>query len=295
MSDSIVSKIILVSIVMLGVGFVASNIATVVLTGYELSETVISSSENAIRFSGLTLFLIAFVVMLIIGVFIIIGGTQFNIDETPPRRIVWFGLQIASIYLLCLGIGSLFLSEMQQGLVLLVGSVLIMVGTGVYISGSHVTKTIGSGIWAAGGILLAYSNFQLSPLELIFNWEVPFTGLFFSMPTTEAIAILIVSLGVVVHTFCSEILELESHLNKPILCAVGIIFGVGVFAGSLQFCLNILNHVWKAEWLPPFYGLPDWVMNTLVYWAASTVVLEIGAILLIVASCLGFVETIKEF
>jgi len=295
MSDSIVSKIVLVSIVMLGVGFVASNIATVVLTGYELSETVISSSENAIKFSGLTLFLIAFLVMLIIGVFIIIGGTQYNIDETPPRRIVWFGIQITSVYLLCLGIGSLFLSEMQQGLVLLTGSVLIMIGIGVYITGSQIPKTIGSGIWAAGGILLAYSNFQLSPLELIFNWDVPFTGLFLSMPTTEAIAILIVSLGMVVHTFCSEILELESHLNKPILCAVGIIFGLGVFAGSLQFCLNILNHIWKAPWLPPFYGLPDWVMNTLVYWAASTVVLEIGAILLIVASCLGFVETIKEF
>jgi hypothetical protein len=185
---------------------------------------------------------------------------------------------------------------MQQGLVLLVGSVLIMIGTGVYISGSQIPKTIGSCIWGAGGILLAYSNFQLSPLELIFNnWDVPFTGLFLSMPTTEAIAILIVSLGMVVHTFCSEILELESHLNKPILSAVGIIFGVGVFAGSLQFCLNILNHVWKAEWEGPFFGLPDWIINTLVYWAASTIVLDIGAILLIVASCLGFVETFKEF
>lgn len=295
MLGSVIRKFVLASIVMLGVGFVASNIATVIVTGYELSQTQISSTENAIKFSGLTLFLIAFLTLLIIGVFIIVGGTQYDIDETPPRRIALFGIQIASIYLLCLSIGSLLLSGMELCLVLLVSSVLIMTGTGVYISGSQILKAIGSCIWATGGILLAYSNFQFSPLELAFNWNVPFTGPFLSMPITEAIAVLIISLGTVVYTFFSEILGWENHLNKTILCTVGIIYGVSVLAGSLQFSLNILNHVWKAPWLPPFYGLPECVINTLIYWAASTIVLEIGAVLLIAASCLGFVETVKEF
>lgn len=298
--NSIMSKFVLASVIMLGVGIVASNIATVVITGYKFSQIPPESAEKAAELSGLTLFLIAFMMLIITGVFVIIGAAQYNIDKTPPRRVVSFGVQIASIYLLFLSIGSLFLSEMKLGLILLVSSVLIMIGVGVYISGAQRSKTIGSCIWAAGGILLAYSNFQFSPLESAFNWPLPFTGLFLSMPITEAIAILIVSLGMSVHTFFSEILKWESHLNKVILCAVGIIYGVGVVAGSLQFSLNILTYVWKAPWPPvplhpsPFYGLPEWVINTLIYWAASKIVLGIGAILLIVTSCLGFVGTMKE-
>ena len=300
MLGSITSKLVLASVILFGVGFISSNIATVIIAGYKLSQIQPDSAENAMRLSGLTLFLIAFLVLLILSVFIIVGGTQYNIDKTPPRRIVLFGIQIASIYLLCLSIGSLFLSEMQLGIVLLVGSVLLMIGTGAYASGSQRSRIIGACMWAAGGICLAYSNFQFSPLKSAFSWDLPFTGLFLSMPINEAIAILIVSLGTVAHTFFSEVLDWESHLNKAILCTVGIVYGVGVIAGSLLFSLNILTYVWKAPWpymegsIPsPFYGLPDWVINTLLYWAASTIVLAIAAVLLIVASCLGFVETAK--
>jgi hypothetical protein len=291
--ESITSKLVLASVILFGVGFIASNIATVIITGYKLSQIQPDSAENAMRLSGLTLFLIAFLVLLILGVFVIVGGTQYNIDKTPPRRIVLFGIQIGSIYLLCLSIGSLFLSEMQLGMVLLVGSVLLMIGTGVYTSGSQRSRIIGSCMWAAGGIFLAYSNFQFSPLESALGWGLPFTGLFLSMPINEAIAILIVSLGTVGHTFFSEVLEWESHLNKAIVCTVGIVYGVGVIAGSLHFCLNILVYIWKAPWPSLFYELPDWIINTLLYWAASTIVLAAAAVLLLVASCLGFIETAK--
>lgn len=301
-------KFVLASVILFGVGFIASNIATIVITGYELSQIPPESAENAMKLSGLALFLIAFLVLLIFGVFIIVGGTQYNIDKTPPRRVILFGIQIASIYLLCLSIGSFFISEMPLGLLLLASSVLIMIGTGVYTSGSQRSKIIGSCMWAAGGIFLAYSNFlgysnfHFSPLKLVTNWgrDLPFTGLFLSMPINEAIAILIVSLGTVAHTFFSEVLEWESHLNKATLCTVGIIYGVGVIAGSLHFSLNILTYVWKTPYPPTpvapslFYGLPEWVVNALLYWAASTIVLAIAAVLLVVASCLGFIETAKR-
>jgi hypothetical protein len=53
--------------------------------------------------------------------------------------------------------------------------------------------------------------------------------------------------------------------------------------------------VWKAPWLGPLYGVPSWVVDTTIFWSASLVLLEIGGILLILSSCLGFVFAAQEF
>ena len=45
----------------------------------------------------------------------------------------------------------------------------------------------------------------------------------------------------------------------------------------------------------PLYGVPSWVVDTTIFWSASLVLLEIGGILLILSSCLGFVFAAQEF
>jgi hypothetical protein len=74
-----------------------------------------------------------------------------------------------------------------------------------------------------------------------------------------------------------------------------LIYGIGVFIGPLILSFSFLDIVWKAPWLGPLYGLPSWVVDTTIFWSASLVLLEIGGILLILSSCLGFVFAAQEF
>ena len=298
--DSLIHKLILASLIMIGMGFIAPNIAASIITGYKISQTPISSMENVTKFSGLTFFLISFILLIILGISLIIWATQFNIDKVPPLRITILSIQFASIYLLFLSIGSLVCSEAKAGLAPFISSVLIMIGTGIYISKSPIIRVASSCIGAIGGILLAYSEFQFSPFQLAFSWDLPYPGLFLSLPVVEAVAIVIVSIEIAVFTICSEIVELEEEFKIynvvviDLVAIAGIIYAVGIIGSSLRLSLSILNFLWKAPWSPPFYGLPQWMLNVIMYWAASTIVLIIGAVLLIAASCLELFKKLSE-
>jgi len=88
--------------------------------------------------------------------------------------------------------------------------------------------------------------------------------------------------------------------EKPVvhvfLSMVALVYGIGVFVGSLVLSLNFLNLVWKAPWdVSPLFQQPDWVLATVIFWAASLGMLMIGAIALILSACMGFVLATKQF
>ena len=87
--------------------------------------------------------------------------------------------------------------------------------------------------------------------------------------------------------------------EKPIihgfLSMVALIYGIGVFVGSLVLSLNFLNLIWKAPWELALHGQPDWVLSIVIFWAASLGMLVIGGIVLILSACMGFVLATKHF
>ena len=87
--------------------------------------------------------------------------------------------------------------------------------------------------------------------------------------------------------------------GKPIihvfLSMVALIYGIGVLFGSLLLSLNFLNMIWKAPYELALYGQPDWVLSTVLFWAASLGILMIGGILLILSACIGFVFATTYF
>ena len=287
MLESVLRKIVSVAALFIGLGYVLPNIATVIMLNYSLSQHRIESSENVYMISGIILFIIASILLMAIGVFIILGGLQCFFGNFPGK-IMFLGILLSSFYLLCLGTGSaLILQETSWPILLLIASsILVMASAAVYMMPSFRLKFVACLLGILSGIFLATATSNSQILDLAFNWNVPFPGPFMSMAILEGLTIVLSSITALVYS-------VSGNGEKPVipvfLSMVALVYGIGILVGSLVLSFNFLNLVWKAPWELALYGQPDWVLSTVVFWVASLGILEIGGILLILSACMGFI------
>jgi len=297
---SIMRKLVLAAGIIVGIGYVLVNIGGAIMIGYSLSSLSIITSE-ILPISGAVLFLVAQIVIVVTGIFLILGGLQYFKVGDPPQGVMFFGTLLASFYLLCLGIGSeLLLTQLNLNIILLiVAPIIVMVGTATYMIPSFRLRLIGSILGIVGGILLAFVMLDPPTLQLVLGgmdnmWnDVPFSGPFMSMSFLEGMAIVLGSVAALVHSIFAE--RKEDLLTHVIFAIAGLVYGIGLFVGSLVLSFSFLDLLWKAPWLGPFYDAPDWVFGTGVFWSASLLILVIGGVVLIVCACLGFAFAAQEF
>jgi hypothetical protein len=298
MLESVLHKMVSFAAVFIGLGYVLPSIATVVMLNYFVSQYSIDSLGNIYMVSGIILFIIASIILMIVGVIIVIGGLQYFAGKVP-REAMFLGILLSSFYLLCLGLGS---SLIQQNLslpqwMMIAGSVFVMASTAVYVAPSPRFKIAGSLIGIAGGVLLAIAINKSEILGLVFDaqvqpWNVHFPGPFMSIAILEGFALILGSVTALIH---SVALNREKPVTYIFLSIVALIYGIGVFIGPLILSFNFLNLVWKAPWELALHGQPTWVVGTVIFWVASLGMLEIGGIVLILSSCVGFIIAAKQF
>jgi len=287
MLESILRKTVSVAALFIGVGYVLPSIATVIMLNHFLSQYPIETSKNIYMTSGIILFIIASVLLMVMGVFIVLGGIQYFVGNVP-RKIMFLGILLSSFYLLCLGTGSvLIMQEISLPILLLIASsILVMASVAVYMVPSFRLKFVACLLGIVSGIFLATATLNSQVLDLVFNWNVPFPGPFMSMVILEGLTIILASITALIYSILGDG---EKSIIHVFLSMVALVYGIGVLVGSLVLSFNFLNLVWKAPWELALYGQPDWVLTTVVFWVASLGLLEIGGILLILSACIGFV------
>lgn len=293
MLESVLRKMVSAATIFIGLGYILPSVATVIMLNYFLSHYPIETLENIYMISGIILFIIATILMMAVGVFIVFGGVQYFVGNVP-RELMFLGILLSSFYLLCLGAGSaLILQQVSLPILLLISSsILVMAGTAVYMGPSFRYKLAGSVIGIVGAVFLTIATFNSQLLELIFVWDIPFPGPFMAMAILEGFSVILGSLTALIHAIVGS---REKPITYVFLSEVALLYGIGVFIGSLVLSLSFLNIVWKAPWLPPLAGEPGWVLNTVIFWIASLGMLEIGGIVLILSACIGFVLATTEF
>jgi len=284
----------------LGLGYILPNAAIIILLAYVLSTFSIASQEIVIQMSGTILFLIASLLLVVLGVFIINWGIRYYANASC-REVIFGGIIFASFYLFCLGIGSALLAP-QIGLgelLLIISPVLIMISVPMYTMPSFPFKIMGALLGIFSGILLAIAMFYLQPLKLVFvNWNaewenIPFLGPFMSLSLSEGMVVILGSIAASIHSLSSG--PKTKPASYALFSIIGLVYGISIFIGAFLLSFSLLNIVWKAPWLPPLYGLPTWIFSVVIFWSASLVMLEIGGFVLIALSCIGFVSAAKEF
>jgi len=285
--ESILRKIVSVAALFIGLGYVLPNIAMVIMLDYSLSQYSIETSKNIYMISGMILFIIASVLLMVIGGFIVLGGVQYFLGDVPQEK-MFLGILLSSFYLLCLGTGSaLILQEISLPILLLIASsILVMASAAVYMVPSFRLKFVACLLGIVSGIFLTTATLNSQIFDLAFNWNIPFPGPFMSMAILEGLTVALASITALIYSILG-------NGGKPIIHAflsmVALIYGIGVLVGSLVLSFSLLNLVWKAPWELALYGQPDWVLSTVVFWVASLGILEIGGIVLILSACVGFV------
>jgi len=100
-----------VAAVFIGLGYVLPSIATVVMLTHFSSQYPIESMENIYWFPGIIIFIIASILLITVGIFIVFGGLQYFVGIVS-QKIMFVGIMLSSFYLLCLGTGyALILQE----------------------------------------------------------------------------------------------------------------------------------------------------------------------------------------
>jgi len=283
----------------LGIGYILPNAAITVMLAYVLTTFTIASQEIVIQMGGTILFLIASLLLMVLGVLIINWGIRYYTNASC-REVVFEGIVLASFYLFCLGVGSALLApQIGPGeLLLVVSPVLIMVSVALYATPSFPYRAIGALLGILSGGSLAIAMFCLQPLKLAFvNWNtgwenIPFLGPFMSLAFSEGLVMILGSITASVHLLsCGSKTKSASY---ALFSIIGLVYGISLFIGAFLLSFSLLNIVWKAHWLPPLYGLPAWIFSVVIFWSASLVMLEIGGFVLILISCLGFVFVAKD-
>jgi len=282
-----------VAAVFIGLGYVLPSIATIIMLNYSFSQYPIESVENIYWFSGIIIFIIASILLIAVGVFIVFGGLQYFVGIVS-QKIMFVGIMLSSFYLLCLGTGSaLILQEVNLLTLLLVATAILVVASAtVYMVPSFRLKFVACLLGIVSGISLTTATLNPPILDLVFNWDVPFPGPFMSMAILEGLTIGLASITALFYSISGNV---EKPIVPVFLSMVALVYGIGVFVGSLVLSLNFLNLVWKAPWELALYGQPNWVLNTVIFWAASLGMLAIGGIILVLCACMGFVLATKQF
>ena len=221
------------------------------------------------------------------------GGLQYFVGIVS-QKIMFVGIMLSSFYLLCLGTGSaLVLQEVNLLTLLLVATAILVVASAtVYMVPSFRLKFVACFLGIVSGISLTTATLNRPILDLVFNWDVPFPGPFMSMAILEGLTIILVSITAFIYSISGNG---EKPMIHVFLSMVALVYGIGVFVGSLVLSLNFLNLVWKAPWELALYEQPNWVLNTVIFWAASLGMLAIGGIILILCACMGFIVATKQF
>ena len=288
-----VRKVALAAITMLGIGYVLVNAPIAILLGYSVSAIQIASQANVGAITGRILFLIASSVTVVLGVLFIFGAVKFY-ERGNVKGIAFLGVSLASFSLLCLGVGSALLSEANlPTMALIVSPLVIFASVALFISPNPRSKLVGSAIGIAGGSVLAYAILNLQALELIFSWDIPFTGPFLSLTVLESATVILAPIAATVYTVFSYVSK-ERLVPQVFTLLVALVYGLGAFIGSIVLSMSLWNLIWKSPWTGPFYNLPEWFMNVIVFWSASLVLMDIGGILLIAVACLGFISVGRE-
>ena len=293
MLESVLRKMVSVAAVFIGLGYVLPSIATIIMLNYSFSQYPIESVENIYWFSGIIIFIIASILLIAVGVFIVFGGLQYFVGIVS-QKIMFVGIMLSSFYLLCLGTGSaLILQEVNLLTLLLVATAILVVASAtVYMVPSFRLKFVACLLGIVSGISLATVTLNSPILDLVLKLNVPFPGPFMSMAILEGLTIILVSITALVYSILGNG---EKPLTHVFLSIVALVYGIGVFVGSLVLSLNFLNLVWKAPWELALYEQPNWILNTVIFWAASLGMLAIGGIILVLCACVGFVLATKQF
>jgi len=293
--EAVLRKLVLAAATLLGVGYIVVDIPIVVLLGYEFLQIPIDSAQHIGELAGITLFLMASVLLMILGCFFVIGGLQFY-RGGAHQGVIFLGSFLASFYLLCLGLGSLLMvSQLNPSVMLLIISpVLVMGAAAIYMGRSIPFKLIGSVLGVTGGILLAVAIFNHQILDPILKWGVPFPGPFMSITSMEAIVVVLGPVTAFIYSILAE--RREEPVAHAFLSIVALVYGIGMFIGSQVLAFSFLDLLWKAPYDGQIlHGLPQWIFGTVAFWSASLFLLMIGGIILIASSCMGFILTAQEF
>jgi hypothetical protein len=293
MLESVLRKMVSVAAVFIGLGYVLPSIATVIMLNYFSSQYPIESVENIYWFSGIIVFIIASILLIAVGVFVVYGGLRYFVG-TLSQKMIFVGIMLTSFYLLCLGTGSaLILQEVSWLTLLLVATAILFVASAtVYLVPSFRLKFVACSLGIISGICLTAATLYSPIFDLVLNWNVPFPGPFMSMAVLEGLTIILASITALVYSILENGEEPIIHV---FLSMVALIYGIGVFVGSLVLSLNFLNLLWKAPWELALHGQPDWVLSTVIFWSASLGMLVIGGIILILGACMGFILATKQF
>jgi len=286
------SKLILVTSTLLGSGFILANLALSILLAYQILQVPISSAAQVTSAFGTVLFLVASVVLIILGVFMVLGGVYFY-RWGAPEGIISLGILLGSLYVLFLGIGSALLQGSIESFLLTLSGILFMAGSAAYLSATFDFKLAGSLTILAAGVLLAAVLFRSPVLGAAFaGWDVPFPGPFMCMSFLEGI-IMIFTPSVVFADLIIRKRRDESTVQVffPIIT---LVYGMGMFIGTVFLMLNLWNLLWKAPWLGPLYNVPHWVSGATVFYSVTLIILAIAGIFLGVSSFLAFANMTQE-
>lgn len=298
---SYLRKLILGMTTILGLGYILPNVATIVVLAYILSTLRISSQEIVFQISGTILFLIASVLLIALGIFIMTLGIRYY-KNVSCSDVVFGGVMLASFYLLCLGLGSVLLSPQisLSDVLLVVSPVLIMVSTAAYMVPSFPYRLGGSLLAIVSGVLLAIAIANVPPLSRVLAWKiegtggtVPFSGPFMSLTLSEGMVVILGSITALVNSLPYK--RKTKPLTHVLFSTMGLVYGISLFIGAFLLSFSFLNIVWKAPWLGPLHGQPSLIFGAVIFWSASLLMLEIGGLVLILVSCLGLAYTAKEF
>lgn len=287
-------KLALAAATMIGIGYILVNAPVAMLIADSVLRIPIASQANVMAIAGRVLFLIALAVSTFLGVLLIFGAVQFY-ERGAVKGVAFFGVVLGAFYLLCLGVGSsLLLPEPSPAsLALVIAPMFAVAGAALYTSSNQRWKLVGSATGIAGGLVLAYSISNLRVLDLVFAWNIPFTGPFLSLTLLESAVVILAPVAAMVHAVFTYNRE-ERPIPYAFTLLVALAYGLGTFIGSIVLSMSFWNLIWQSPWVGPFHGLSDWIANMTVFWSASLVLMDIGGILLTAVACLGFVCMARE-
>jgi hypothetical protein len=291
--QSILNKLLLIILTILGSGYVLTNISMAIMLEYRFLQLSISSVQNVLQMSSILMFMLASIVFGVFGVLLIIGEIKYY-RGSLSKGIFALGALLLSFYLLCLGIGNVLLTQILDlaTFLFLTSPIVFMAAIAALMSGSRRSRIIGSILGLIGAALLAFTifptyGFGFQIFKLTFpEWNVPFPSPFMSLAVAEGPALILASIGVLVHSTFTK--KNKRPATYMFFLVAALVYGVGLFVGSLILSLSFLDQIWKAPWVGPLYNAPSWVVSTVIFWSASLIMLVFGGILLILASYAGF-------
>lgn len=279
-------KLVLVTGVVLGSGFILTNVAMSILLAYQTMQFSVSSSTQITSLFGTLLFLVASIILTILGVFLVVGVIYYY-RWGAPEGILSLGILLGSLYLLLLGVGSVLLHSGIESMLLLLSAIFFMIGSAAYMSTTFDFKFTGSFMILGAGILLATVLLNSPVWETVFaEWDAPFLGPFMSMNIIEAILMIVAPAAVLIDLIVKR--RKEKSTVQIFFPVITLIYGMSMFIGTLFLTLNLWNLLWKAPWLGPLYGVPDWVFGATVFWSVALMILAVGGIFLGVSSFMAF-------